>query len=114
MVGAGAIFLSKSRPKDTSRILFDYPSSEIRAAFRNISHSLGCRTDAFFLRHPRQLLDFIQIYSQSSRHALSVLRFRFVENRRLPELNAFLRIAQMSDDISDQVIPILVCHHLAI
>src|SRR4030042_2360775 len=66
------------------------------------------------VRHPRQPLDLSDIQAEAFSHTCAILRIGLVEDGRLAQLDAPLGVAQVSDDVADQVVSVLVGHHLAI
>ena len=87
------------------------------AAFKRVARRSGSRRrclDAIFLGHRSQTLDLPGVQAQALGDAPAVIGVGLEKQGRLAELDALLRIAQVGDNVADQVLTIRVGHDASI
>ncbi len=75
---------------------------------------LCCGFDSLPLRHCRQLLDPFNIQTEPFGHTTAVVPVGLEKDGCLAQLDPFLRLAKVSHDVPDQVLAVLILHHLAV
>lgn len=77
---------------------------------RKIRSDSRCSLNSLLLRHISQLIYFFNIETETLSNTTTVFFIRFIEYRRLAELNPLLSIAEMSRYITNQMIPVFIRH----